>query len=446
MCETMEDADTGSSLSGNFERHGGKQDASRVVIAAWSISLAITFGLVVYYMGNGIFALPSENPKQSGLQREQFLTEQVNDDGLGRGDKPQPDRDKDRGFLKEVVQSDPQVVPASGPLTQGHSVPRSQSANGSIPPHFDQLFSQQQLLIKQIDLKMSEFKLVHEKIGIATTLAKSMAVGRLRLRCGASDDDYTVLMFVPCGRFRMGLLPSERARLSNMRNATHFDFAEPAHTVALTIGFFIGEREVSVAQFEAFSRHRRGSRPPVLSPAVGNRPLSPNRPVTGVSWEESMAYCNWLGDQCGFPIRLPTEIEWEYAARGNMTIQESETLAARRQRQAILYEVNDSRLDRAWSGAVAMTSNAREWCYDEWNQNAYRDRIGNGINVLVEYPEMDPGLKGGGKFEPSRVTRGGCFSDSDDNFDPALRRPKIGTEADDTIGFRIVLPLYGFFL
>ena len=43
-----------------------------------------------------------------------------------------------------------------------------------------------------------------------------------------------------------------------------------------------------------------------------NNPLAP---VVGVSWFEAEAYCNWLSEELGRPIRLPTEEEWERAAR-----------------------------------------------------------------------------------------------------------------------------------
>ena len=54
---------------------------------------------------------------------------------------------------------------------------------------------------------------------------------------------------------------------------------------------------------------------------AGFRPFpfdNPDLPVTSVSWIDAMDYCAWLSARWGFPVRLPTEAEWEFAARGGL--------------------------------------------------------------------------------------------------------------------------------
>lgn len=76
----------------------------------------------------------------------------------------------------------------------------------------------------------------------------------------------------------------------------------PVHRVRLA-GFRICRFQVTNAHFAAF-------RPfPFAEPLL---------PVTSVSWFDAIAYCSWLSAQWGMPVRLPTEAEWEFAARGGL--------------------------------------------------------------------------------------------------------------------------------
>jgi formylglycine-generating enzyme required for sulfatase activity/tRNA A-37 threonylcarbamoyl transferase component Bud32 len=84
------------------------------------------------------------------------------------------------------------------------------------------------------------------------------------------------------------------------------EVSRPAHTVQLS-AFGIGLREVTVGEYDDFVRARRA-----VAPWSGVRPDS-NLPVTGVSWSEATGYCAWRHVDGG---RLPTEEEWEAAARG----------------------------------------------------------------------------------------------------------------------------------
>lgn len=84
---------------------------------------------------------------------------------------------------------------------------------------------------------------------------------------------------------------------------------KPVHEVCLN-GFAMGKYEVTNAQYRLF-------RPDHSSGAYeGNSLNDDNQPVGNVSWNDAVAYAKWLSKRSGRLYRLPTEAEWEYAARG----------------------------------------------------------------------------------------------------------------------------------
>jgi formylglycine-generating enzyme required for sulfatase activity len=162
---------------------------------------------------------------------------------------------------------------------------------------------------------------------------------------------------VPAGSFVMG---STAGRTDE----------SPPHTVTVG-GFRLGMTPVTNAQYAAFVAAGRAPAPPWWSDEAFS---APEQPVVGVTWSEARDYARWLGEVASGSWRLPTEAEWERAARGGREGAPTAWGAA-----LPPGEVPGGPLDGPWCvgrgtpngfGLLDMGTIVHEWCLD-WYAAGY---------------------------------------------------------------------------
>jgi formylglycine-generating enzyme required for sulfatase activity/uncharacterized caspase-like protein len=266
------------------------------------------------------------------------------------------------------------------------------------------------------------------------------------------------LALIPAGEFMMG---------SSDDDDDADDDETPRHRVRITRPFYLGTTEVAVGQFRRFvaaTGHRteaeldgRGGHgwnesrskfevDPKYTWRNPGFPQTDEHPVTNVSWNDAVAFCEWLSAKEGKVYRLPTEAEWEYACRAGTTTRytsgaDPETLVsvgnvadgtartrfpqwttiASRDGQLFTAPVGHFRAN-AW-GLYDMHGNVGEWCRDGYDGRYYQESPGN-----------DPP----GPAQPlRRVYRGGSWAD-DPRYARSARR--VGVNPDYfyyDLGFRV---------
>jgi formylglycine-generating enzyme required for sulfatase activity len=262
------------------------------------------------------------------------------------------------------------------------------------------------------------------------------------------------MVLIPPGEFVMGSSAEERtpfleeAKAANDRWAVERIPTEgPQHRVRITRAFWLGRHEVTVCQFRQFvnqtgyktdaERDGKGGRgfvdgqwiqdPRFVWHTGPGFEQTDEHPVANVSWNDAMAFCQWLSDKGGADYILPSEAQWEYACRAGTTTAwycgDSDTAL---KEYAWFGSNSDGKTHpvgqlrpNGWS-LHDVHGNVGEWCQDWYDDGYY-------ANSPIEDPA---GVSQG----PSRVHRGAgwdigarsCRSASRDGGGPAFRRSGLG--------------------
>ena len=245
------------------------------------------------------------------------------------------------------------------------------------------------------------------------------------------------MVLVPAGCFVMGTTQSEFAKIvtkcvlnGDSKEDCEGQFSDelPAHQICFDDPYWIGRFEVTNAQYQQCVNAGACASPEDSYSTVF---YEPERPVIGVDWFNAQRYTMWLSEKTGEEFRLPTEAEWEYAARGpdSLVYPWGNTFVA----DNLVYEGNSAKQTRpvgskpegtSWVGASDVSGNV--W---EWTNTIYRN---------YPYTAYD-GRENMDTANAWRILRGGSWGDNSNTTRAAYRfgvnvYAKLGH-----VGFRVAL-------
>jgi sulfatase modifying factor 1 len=224
-------------------------------------------------------------------------------------------------------------------------------------------------------------------------------------------------LLIPSGQFKMGCVPADKLCREDEK---------PQHPVALTRNFWIGRNEIQVDSYKRFVELLKKKMPP--GPLWDTRWQHGNLPVVNVTWDNARDYCAWAGG------RLPTEAEWEYAARAGSEDEVYPLNDENSRDKANFYgkkgnDIYDEpapvrKFDPSSFGLYDMAGNVWEWVSDFYASDYYSHSAA-----------IDPKGPLDGR---QHIRRGGSF-DSDPKKHLRLSiRDEFG-KAENALGFRCVL-------
>jgi sulfatase modifying factor 1 len=269
-----------------------------------------------------------------------------------------------------------------------------------------------------------------QSTGPAPTMALPTVTSRPEVQVTSPE-----MVLVETGTFQMG---------SDSGHASE----QPVHTVRITQSYYIAKYAVTFEEYDRFCEDTNRGKPDDVGRGRGTFP------VIHVDWYDAVAYCNWLSEkdgltpcysgkgkltQCDFSAsgyRLPTEAEWEYAARGGHVS------------EGYIYAGSNDPDEVAWYGPNSgdqmhpvgqkkpnelglcdMSGNLFEWCWDWYGEDCYASSPGEDPTGPPPPPAMTP--RG-----PEKVRRSGSWREEADAVRTTFRSYDYVSYAGDN-GFRV---------
>jgi formylglycine-generating enzyme len=265
---------------------------------------------------------------------------------------------------------------------------------------------------------------------------------------------------IPAGKFLMGSSPATIQMLEDLnKRVFHAEVSYlgegPQHDVTITKPFYMGVYHVTRGQFAAFvadAKYKTGAESGYLDGPKGLSWQNPSfeqtddHPVLCMTWNDAMAFCKWMSKKTGRAIGLPTEAQWEYAARaGVATVYPwGDKLEGGAGWLNAYDKTAEGKVGKAkpmisWSDGFVYTSPVGKFKPNQWG---LYDVLGNASQWVVDWQDADyyknspkedpPGPPGG----TLRRGRGGCYTS---------QMPRLGGRAfynpDKclvTFGFRVI--------
>lgn len=225
----------------------------------------------------------------------------------------------------------------------------------------------------------------------------------------------------------------------------------PAHSVALSRSFLVSRHEATFEEYDAYCS-LSGARNPKDNGWGRGR-----QPVIDVSYSDAVRFCNFLSRSAGLTpcydedgrvwdfsangYRLPTEAEWEYAARGGVTSRGFSHSGSNEPEEVAIFQnaaapapVESKKPNEL--GLYDMSGNVWEWCQD-WYAAAYYAKAPVGTAVWTD--PSGPGVAEADRsYGVKRVRRGGNYHESAASATVFFRSRDLPKQADPGMGFRIV--------